>query len=319
MARQKIANGPNTHNTPPHNLTIQLINWQVLTGKGGQLKEDKLTAACQAATESKVDIILGTELGTTPMTEPLNEGPYVSDWSTHPKVKAGQGVGAFFSKSASFSWAPLSTEEDASQRHFYHLMHNNQSLLLGIFYAPHARKPQLARSKFYETLFSTWMTHRQALPGAIRILAGDTNLPELQYDSNGSMTPTDSISRYWCEQFMPGMLCANCHKGKPAATHQADNTLDLIIYSPELCLEQCTVGELMATDHHPVLAKFQWVYKANNQGTKWQPAKQVSQQQFDADMSAPLAALHEWARMKIQDTKQPTPLAQRTDQYAVLM
>ena len=253
------------------------------------------------------------------MTEPLKEGPYVSDWSTHPRTKAGQGVGAFFSKTASFSWAPLSTEDDATQSRFYHLMHDNQSLLLGIFYAPHARKSQLARSKFYETLFSTWMTHRQALPGAIKILAGDTNLPELQYDSSGGMTPTDSISRFWCEQFMPGMLCANCNKGRPAATHQAGNTLDLIIYSPELCLEHCTVGELMATDHHPVLAKFQWGYKASNKDNKWQPAKQVSQQQFDADMSAPLAALHEWARKKIQETKPPTPLAQLTDQYAVLM
>ena len=253
------------------------------------------------------------------MTEPLNEGPYVSDWSTHPKVKAGQGVGAFFNRSTSFSWAPLSTEDDATRSRFYHLMHNNQSLLLGIFYAPHARKPQSVRSKYYETLLSTWMTHRQALPGAIRVLAGDTNLPELQYDNNGSMTPTDSISRYWCEQFMPGMLCANCHKVKPAATHRAGNTLDLIIYSPELCLDQCTIGKLMATNHHPVLAKFQWGYKANNQGAKWQPAKQVSQQQFDADMSAPLAALHEWARQKIQDTKQPSPLAQLSDQYAVLM
>ena len=86
---------------------------------------------------------------------------------------------------------------------------------------------------------------------------------------------------------MPGMLCANCHKGKPAATHKAGNTLDLIIYSPELGLDQCTVGKLMATDHHPVLARFQWGYKADSQGTKWLPAKQVSQQQFDADMTAP--------------------------------
>ena len=202
------------------------------------------------------------------MTEPLKEGPYISDWSTHPKAKAGQGVGAFFSQSASFSWAPLSNEKDDTQSRFYHLKHNNQNLLLGIFYAPHARKPQQERSRFYETLLSIWSSHRQALPGAIKILAGDTNLPELRYDSKGSMTPTDSISRYWCEHFMQDMLCANCYNGKTAATHRAGNTLDLIIHSPELLLERCTVDELLTTDHLPVLAKFQWGYIATNKISK---------------------------------------------------
>ena len=137
LPRQQIKQPQNhTHHIPPHHLTIQLINWQVLAGKDSQLKEDKLTVACQAAQNSKVDIILGTELGTTPMTEPLKEGPYISDWSTHPSTKAGQGVGAFFSQSASFSWAPLSIEKDDTQSRFYHLKHNNQNLLLGIFYAP---------------------------------------------------------------------------------------------------------------------------------------------------------------------------------------
>ena len=187
-------------------------------------------------------MILGTELGTTPMSEPLSDSPYTSDWSTQPKVKAGQGVGAFFNKTADFSWSLLPTEGEVAQSRFYHLMHNNQSLLLGVFYAPHAGKSQALRSDYYRRLHSAWLSHSQAHPGAIRVLAGDTNMPELLYDTNGKMSPTDSISKYWCEQFMPGMLCANCHKGSPAATHQKGNTLDLIIYSPELCLEKCEVG-----------------------------------------------------------------------------
>ena len=146
------------------------------------------------------------------MTEPLKEGPYISDWSTHPSTKAGQGVGAFFSQSTAYNWLPLSREDDDKQSRFYHLKHNNQNLLLGIFYAPHARKSQQERSRFYETLLATWTSHRQALPGAARILAGDTNLPELKYDSKGVMTPTDSISRFWCEHFMQEMACATATK-----------------------------------------------------------------------------------------------------------
>ena len=198
-------------------------------------------------------------------------------------------------------------------------MHNNQSLLLGVFYALHARKPQNVRSEYYKCLHAAWLSHSQALPGAIRILAGDTNLPELQYDDEGNMTPTDSISRFWCEQLMPGMLCANCHSGKPQATHRKGNTLDLIFYSPEISREQCTIGKLMGTDHHPVQAKFRWGYNDNKQTARWKPAKQVTQQQFDADMSAPLAALHSWARHHIQDNKQQIPLARLTNQFAILM
>ena len=118
---------------------------------------------------------------------------------------------------------------------------------------------------------------------------------------------------------MPGMLCANCHHGKPAATHRRGNTLDLIIYSPELCLDHCTIGNLMGTDHYPVLAKFQWGYNESKQGAIWKPAKHIPQQQFDADMSAPLAALHKWAHHRIQGTMQQKPLAHLSDQYAVLM
>ena len=253
------------------------------------------------------------------MTEPLKEGPYISDWSTHQSTKAGQGVGAFFSKSAAYDWLPLSGEDDDKQSRFYHLKHKNQNLLLGIFYAPHARKSQQERSSFYETLLATWTSHLQALPGAARILAGDTNLPELKYDSKGVMTPTDSISRFWCEHFMREMACANCYRGKPSATHRAGNTLDLIIHSPEMLLQECTTEETTISDHSTVTAKFQWGYRPTNLADRWLPAKEAPQQQFDKDMAAPLAGLHEWVREKMQASQTPTTLAQLTDQYAVLM
>ena len=60
-------------------------------------------------------------------------------------------------------------------------------------------------------------------------------------------------------------------------------------------------------------------YIATNKTNKWLPAKQVTQQQFDEDMAAPLAALHNWAQKKMQASQTPTSLAQLTDQYAVLM
>ena len=117
----------------PYRFTIQLLNWQLLAGKGGQLREDKLAEAIQAGQEQQVDVILGTELGTTPLSEPLSEGPYISDWSTQPKVKAGQGIGAFFSRAGDFNWILLSTEAEPAQSRFYLIMHDNQSMLLGIF------------------------------------------------------------------------------------------------------------------------------------------------------------------------------------------
>ena len=138
--RHATANKPHTHDSSPNHLTIQLINWQVLAGKDSQIREEKLAVACHTAQNNKVDIIMGTELGTTPMTEPLKEGPYISDWSTHPYTKAGQGVGAFFSQSTTFNWVLLSKEDDDTQSRFYHLKHNNQNLLLGIFYAPPCKK-----------------------------------------------------------------------------------------------------------------------------------------------------------------------------------
>ena len=228
----------------PYRFTIELLNWQLLAGKGGQLKEDKLAEAIQAGAEQQVDVILGTELGTTPLTEPLCDGPYSSDWSTHPSVKAGQGVGAFFTRTGDFNWILLIPGGEPAQSRFYLLMHSNQSMLLGVFYAPHAGKPQALRIEFYKRLHIAWLAHSRAHPGASKVLAGDANIPELHYDINGEMSPTEGISKFWCEEFMPGMLCANTHKGQPAATHLKGNALDLIIYSPDLCLEKCEVGQL---------------------------------------------------------------------------
>ena len=144
-------------------------------------------------------------------------------------------------------------------------------------------------------------------------------MPELKYDSKGNMTPSDSISRFWCEHFMQGMACANCHQGKPPATHRAGNTLDLIIHSPELLLQECATEETTISDHSMVIAKFKWGYLATNPGDRWLPAKQATQQQFDRDMAAPLAGLHEWVRRKMLASQTPTTLVQLTDQYAVLM
>ena len=253
------------------------------------------------------------------MTAPLKEGPYTSDWSTHQSTKAGQGVGAFFSKTTAYDWIPLSGEHDDKQSRFYHIKHKNQNLLMGIFYAPHARRSQQERILFYKTLLATWTTHLQALPGAATILAGDANLPEIKYDSKGAMTPTDSISRFWCENFMREMACANCNKGVPLATHQAGNTLDLIIHSPEIHLQKCTVEKSTFSDHSTITAKFQWGYRPTHIADRWYQAKGVTQHQFDKDMAPPLEGLHQWVRLKLQASQTPTTLVQLTDQYAVLM
>ena len=261
----------------------------------------------------------------------------MSDWSTQPKVKAGQGIGAFFRKAGDFNWILLSTTAEPAQSRFYLISHDIQNMLIGIFYAPHAGKPQSHRSDYYRRLHIAWLAHKKAHPQASTILAGDTNIPELHYDINGVMTPTDNISRCWCENNMPGMYCANNHKGKPAATHIRGNTLDLIIYSQDLCLEQCKVGNLSGSDHHPVTATFHWGYTTGSQCHIWKPAKQIPQQLFDTEMSAPLTALHGWAQQRIHTiTKRrgspkrgfpvgvaPSPsadkLAHLADQYAVLM
>ena len=118
---------------------------------------------------------------------------------------------------------------------------------------------------------------------------------------------------------MQGMLCANCYKGRPSATHRAGNTLDLIIHSPEMLLQECTTEETTISDHLTVTAKFQWGYLTTNPLDNWLPAKQATPGQFDKDMAAPLAGLHTWAKKKMQASQTPTTLAQLTDQYAVLM
>ena len=103
--KKKASPSTSTKNSLPHNFTIELINWQILAGKGGQLKEDKLAEAIQAAAANKVDVILNTELGTTPMSAPLSEGPYIRlDYAAASKGRPRSGC--FFQQSSKLQLDP---------------------------------------------------------------------------------------------------------------------------------------------------------------------------------------------------------------------
>ena len=192
-------------------------------------------------------------------------------------------------------------------------------MIVGVYYEPHAGKSTATRLAFYKQLHQAWQTLCRSHPSAAKILAGDTNLPDLQFDDQGNISPMSQVEQYWCSHFLPNMKCANLQQGAPAPTHRKGNTLDLILYSDDLPLLSFAVGDLAGSDHFPAFATFGWGAEEEPNDEIWKPAKNISQQQFDDDMRAPMASLHKWIHPKIAAAASHHDMAKLVDQYTVLL
>ena len=159
-------------------------------------------------------------------------------------------------------------------------------ILIGAFYAPHAGHTLRARLAFYTALHKAWLQLTAQHPAACRILAGDGNLPELRFMASGQADPSCMLTRYFCDNFLSTLLCANAHAGPPAATHKDDAFLDMILHSPNLQLDSFHIlsQRISGCDHSMPVACFVWNHSVPGRPLEWIPHWEVKQCAFDKAM-----------------------------------
>ena len=93
-------------------------------------------------------------------------------------------------------------------------------MISGVFYAPHARYPTEARSRFFKKLAKAWKAACKAHPKEWRILAGDANLPTLRQHLRGQQCGKDAnVNEQFRSVFLTDLQLANATLGEPKATH----------------------------------------------------------------------------------------------------
>ena len=251
-----------------------------------------------------MDVICNTELGTTPDTNPLSGGLFQTDWSTHHRPGPGKGVGCFFNQRWQDRWLHIQEDLAPDQCRFYLVSAIDGKLLICVFYAPHQGHSMSHRVAFYSSLLAAVRKMTARFVSAPLILAGDANLPELEFNAQGVAVPHSSVTQLFCDQFLSWLECANTTKGKPVATQKRGGTLELVLHSRSLRLAWFVVDTIRFSgcDHFPVRAGFDWNYSPPPRGLLWVPNRAVTQQDFDAAMSNHWPSLHAWLAAEIPCT-----------------
>ena len=114
---------------------------------------------------------------------------YASDWNTSRKACPGKGVAAFIHDKWRGRWIPIVIPEAPTESRVWLIGAFSAQLLVCVFYAPQAGHLLRTRVAFYTALRQAWRLASSKYPAAKRVLAGDCNLPELQFSDQGGLCP----------------------------------------------------------------------------------------------------------------------------------
>ena len=218
-------------------------------------------------------------MGCTTNTQHLQNCLFDSDWNLSRRSIPGRGVGGFFHARWQGRWIHLQDETAPTESRFFLLSAADNQLIIGVFYAPHQNHLLQTRLSFWTALHLAIGRVTARHPNTPVILAGDANLPELQFDDNGVCAPAHTITQYFYDNFLTWLECANTARGIPLSTQKDGATLDLILYTPGLVLREHWVEptRLHGCDHHLTGATFSWNHKNPSEGLAWIPNRACTQ------------------------------------------
>jgi hypothetical protein len=300
-----------------------LLNWHVLASRKGQLRLDTLVDGLNKAEAHNCDVLLGTELGATIKTQPLESGLFESDWSHAPKVKPGQGVGAFFHHRWQNRWLLVQIPDCPINCRFYVLNAATSQLLVGVFYAPHSGHLAANRIAYYRKFRQCWSRACAQFPNALKVLAGDANLPGLLFSSPREVRASNEVEHFFCDSFLSDMHVANCLHGSPTATHKKGGVLDLVLVDDRAqnVRVQVDCSGISGSDHYPVLVSFQWAQPPDvANSVVWHPRNDMVKNQLQHAIQPHLRTLHHWMQSQLQKWEQGrASLSDTLDEATTLM
>ena len=187
-------------------LVISLLNWRKLTSRTHQINQSALLDGLDHAASVQSDMILSTEIGASASTAKPAWCPFEADWTIGAGKRAGEGVGAFIGPRLQERWTTIQDATAPSNTKFNLVDISGTQVLIGVFYAPHVGRGHSHLMQFYLGLDSAWRRLCVRHPRALRILAGDANLPSMwTKTATGDPVPTTRVELFFSQHFLANM------------------------------------------------------------------------------------------------------------------